>query len=301
MSLLTGFRWSYSKLDVACSCPFAFKKVYLDHCEEAENPFAQVGTLCHDLLAQYEQDKLAAYDLLPAFEKRVKKEVTAAWPAYPADLSDRTMHKIRSYLRSFRGFTFRRILMVEEKLIGTVAERPFSGVLDLVVEDEQGRIVIIDHKSSGMNEYRGKRLSHHARQLFLYAHLLRQRHFIETDAVVFNLFKEGQWIEIPWTAEAETEAVRWAEETMTDLEDTVDAYFSKLTDIQQQIQRMQLAGQPMTAIRKALHLSKKKLQRYLMEMDETAIIICGKKEPAGGYGCQHICSARNCCEEGGEA
>lgn len=300
MNLLSGFRWSYSKLDVACSCPFAFKKIYLDHCKEAENPFAQVGTLCHDLLAQYELGKLASYDLLPLFAKRAQKEVTAEWPVFPLDLADRTFAKISAYFRRFSGFKFRRILLVEEKIVGTVSGRPFSGVLDLVAEDEQGRIVIVDHKSSGMSEYRGRRLRHHARQLFLYAHLLRQRFLLETDAVVFNLFKEGEWIEIPWTKAAEEEAISWATGIMAAVEGLVSCYFGKLPEPAQRIQELLIGGKSTTTIKKTLHLSARRMRRYLLEMDELAQLVCGMKEPSGDYGCRNICSARLHCDEGGD-
>lgn len=301
MNLLNGFRWSYSKLDAACSCPFAFKKIYLDHCKEAENPFAQVGTLCHDLLAKVELGNIAAYDLLPLFEKRVKKEVTAEWPAFPLDLADRTFAQISAYFRKFSGFKFRRILLVEEKIIGTVAGRPFSGVLDLVAEDEQGRIVIIDHKSSGMSGYRGRRLRHHARQLFLYAHLLRQRFFLETDAVVFNLFKENEWIELSWTKAAEEEAISWAAGIMVALEEMVDCYGRKLSEKAQQIQRLLIGGKTLPSIRKTVGMSKGRFQRTLLEMDELAQIVCGMKESSGDYGCRNICSARLYCDEGSDA
>ncbi len=301
MNLLEGFRWSYSKLDVACSCPFAFKKLYLDHCEEAKNPFAQVGTLCHDLLAQYELGKIAAYDLLPLFEKRAAKEISAEWPAFPLDLTERTFAKIRNYFRRFSGFKFRRILLVEEKIVGTVAGRPFSGVLDLVAEDKQGRIIIVDHKSSGMTEYRGRRLAYHARQLFLYAHLLRQHFFIGTDAVVFNLFKEGQWIEIPWTAAAEEDAISWAAGIMAATEGLVNCYSRKLSEKEQQIQRLLIGGRRLPSIRKTMKMTKPRLQRAMLEMDELAQIVCGMKESSGDYGCRNICSARLHCDEGGDA
>lgn len=299
MSLLSGFRWSYSKLDVAAACPFAFKKTYLDHLPEEPNPFAQLGTLCHDLLASYALGKLACFDLLPAFEKRYPKEVRAPWPAFPLNMEERSYEKVVSYFRHFTGIPCTRVLMVEEKLIGNVAGRPFSGILDLVIEDPNGRIVIVDHKSSGVSEYRGRKLAHRLKQLFLYAHLLKQCRGIQTDAVAFNLFKERQWIKVPWTDLEESIAVGWAQGIMAAMEGLVDCYFDKLTTHQQKLQLLLMEQQRPALIRKELHLSPRRLKWLMLEMDEAALNTLGQKGTAGDFGCQFICSVRRHCEEGG--
>ena len=171
--------------------------------------------------------------------------------------------------------------------------------LDLVAETSDGRIVIVDHKSSGMSEYRGRKLAHHLRQLFLYAHLLKQCCGIQADAVAFNLFKENQWIELPWTQRQEDEAISWAAGMMAAMESLVCIYFQKLTPREQSIQQLLLQNLPARDIRTQLHLSPRRLNRLMREMDEVALMVLGQKETSGDYGCQHICSARSYCDEGG--
>lgn len=299
MSLLAGFRWSFSKLEVAASCPFAFKKIHLDGAKPAANPFAQLGSLCHDLLARFEQGELAVYDLLPAFEKRYRKEVNAEWPAFPLNLEERTCLRISDYFRTFSGFPFRRILMVEEKLIGTLCGRPFSGIIDLLVEDQDGRIILVDHKTSSISEYRGRKLQHHKRQLLLYVHLLRQCCHIQVDAIAFNLIKEGQWLEFTWTELEESCAVSWALGIMGAVEGLAAVYYEQLAPVKQQLQKLMMQGRSSRSIRTELHLSPRRMKRYLLEMDELALIYLEQKASAGDFGCQHICSARSQCEEGG--
>ena len=299
MSLLAGFRWSFSKLEVAASCPFAFKKIYLDGAKPAANPFAQLGSLCHDLLARFEQGELAVYDLLPAFEKRYRKEVNAEWPAFPLNLEERTCLRISDYFRTFSGFPFRRILMVEEKLIGTLCGRPFSGIIDLLAEDQDGRIILVDHKTSSISEYRGRKLQHHKRQLLLYVHLLRQCCHIQVDAIAFNLIKEGQWLEFTWTELEESCAVSWALGIMGAVEGLAAVYYEQLAPVKQQLQKLMMQGRSSRSIRTELHLSPRRMKRYLLEMDELALIYLEQKASAGDFGCQHICSARSQCEEGG--
>ena len=272
MSLLAGFRWSFSKLEVAASCPFAFKKIYLDGAKPVANPFAQLGSLCHDLLARFEQGELAVYDLLPAFAKRYPKEVNAEWPAFPLNLEERTCLRISDYFRTFSGFPFRRILMVEEKLIGTLCGRPFSGIIDLLVEGQDGRIILVDHKTSSISEYRGRKLQHHKRQLLLYAHLLRQCCHIQVDAIAFNLIKEGQWLEFPWSELEESCAVSWALGIMGAVEGLAAVYYEQLAPVKQQLQNLMMQGRSSRSIRTELHLSPRRMKRYLLEMDELALI-----------------------------
>ena len=299
MSVLDGFRWSFSKLEVAASCPFAFKKIYMDGVKPAANPFAQLGSLCHDLLARHEQGELAVYDLLPAFLKRYPKIVNAEWPAFPLNLEERTCQRIADYFRVFNGFPFRRILMVEEKLIGTLCDRPFSGIIDLLAEDQNGRIILVDHKTSSISEYRGRKLQHHKRQLLLYAHLLRQCCHIQVDAIAFNLIKEGEWLEFPWSELEESCAVSWALGIMGAVEGLAAVYYEQLPPVKQQLQQLMMQGHSSRSIRTELHLSPRRMKRYLMEMDELALIFLEQKASAGDFGCQYICSARSHCEEGG--
>ena len=299
MSILDGFRWSFSKLEVAASCPFAFKKIYMDGVKPATNPFAQLGSLCHDLLAHHEQGELAVYDLLPAFLKRYPKEVNAEWPAFPLNLEERTCQRITDYFRTFSGYPFRKPLMVEKKLVGTLCGRPFSGVLDLLAEDMEGRIILVDHKTSGISEYRGRKLQHHKRQLFLYAHLLRQCCHIQVDAIAFNLLKEGQWLEFPWSELEESCAVSWALGIMGAVEGLAGVYYERLPPVKQHLQKLMMQGHSSGSIRTELHLSPRKMKRYLLEMDELALTFLEQKASAGDFGCQYICSARSYCEEGG--
>lgn len=297
--LMTGFRWSFSKLDAANSCLFGFKKTHIDHQPPAENAFAQIGTLCHELLEDYALGKKAVYDLLPAFEKGYRKQITAVWPPYPSGLAEKTHAKIADYFRSFRGFNVNEVKMAEKKLVGTLAGRPYSGILDLVATDAHNKLLIIDHKSSGLSEYRGQKLEQHKMQLLLYAALLRQQTGQQADVLAFNLFKEGVWIRFPWSQEDEDLAIEWAEAIMKNTEHQMDAYFSSLTPPQQSLQRLLLVGHTPVQARRALNLSSTRYRRMMLEMDEAALIFLGHKEPAGDYGCQFICSARNCCEEGG--
>lgn len=297
--LLTGFRWSFSKLETASNCLYGFKRTYLDGIPDAENPFAQTGTLCHALLESFERGQREVYELLPAFQKAFPLSVTAAWPVYPRALKEKTYEKLCRYFRGFQGFDLPTTLMVEKKLVGEIAGRTFSGILDLVARDAEGRLVIIDHKSGGLTEYRGERLAHHQRQLLLYAALLRQTVGQQAAELAFNMIREGVWIRFPWTQSAEDEALRWAENVMKDAERKLNAYDKALSPMQRTIQKRLMERAQPAGIRRELKLTPRQYRRELLEMDEAAQIICGIKEHPGDYGCQHICSARKVCEEGG--
>lgn len=300
LNLLEGFRWSYSKLETAESCPFAFKKLYIDHVSPAENPFAQMGNLCHELLAGFALKKNAVYDLLPAFQSGFRQCVTAPWPPYPAGMEQRNYEKLCSYFRQFQGLGKTDILLVEQKLIGALAGRPFSGILDLVLLDEMGRLCIIDYKTSGMSAYSGKHLERHKHQLFLYACLYEQTYGKRPDRLCFDMIKEDRQLSFPWDAAQQEQSLQWADAVMCRTEKRMERYFESLLPEQQHIQRMLCKGFSASQCRKELGLSKRTIQRMLMEIDETALAICGQREPSGGFGCQYICSARQVCDEGGK-
>ena len=76
-------------------------------------------------------------------------------------------------------------------------------------------------------------------------------------------------------------------------------YYEQLAPVKQQLQNLMMQGRSSRSIRTELHLSPRRMKRYLLEMDELALIYLEQKASAGDFGCQHICSARSQCEEGG--
>ena len=82
-------------------------------------------------------------------------------------------------------------------------------------------------------------------------------------------------------------------------EQLVSSYCKKLSYSQQNLQTLLSKQLSDKEIRRQLHLSPRRMNRLMLEMDELAFMVLGQKEPAGDYGCQNICSARSYCEEGG--
>lgn len=295
--ILEGFRWSYSKLDIAAECPYSFKKIYLDHLPPAENAFAQTGSLCHQLLADYALRKRESFELLPAFEQAFRR-VKAPWPPYPAGVQLRTHDKLCRYFRGFRGFGEAEVLAVEEKLIWTIAGRPFSGILDLVLRDRDGSLCVVDHKTGSLSEFQGQRLERHKMQPLLYSFLYSQCHGGTVDWLVFNLCKEDRWLTYRWTAFQERQALSWTASVMDLTEGLMNRYYRFLTPLQQKLQLALIKGDSLMQARRRLRLSSRRLQYLMMEMDETAMALCGQRERPGGFGCRFICSARDYCDDG---
>ena len=241
---------------------------------------------------------MASYELLPAFEAGFRRRVKAPWPPWPNDLEKRAREKIGAYFSAFQGFGAYEVLAVEQKLITEIAGRPFSGIPDLVLRNEEGRLCIVDHKSSGIQSYRGKQLERHKRQLYLYAHLYSQCFGFNIDDLAFNLFKEGRWIRFPNTRMDQEATLSWVASAMSHTESLLERYFQFLTPLEQRLQLALLSGKSIRQISNELGLSRRRCQMMLLDMDEAALAICGRKESPGGFGCRHICSARNCCEEG---
>ena len=145
---------SYSRLSSYDKCPRKFKLVYLDGHETPSGSPAQVGKLVHEILAHYLREKKAQGGVhqsqpgdilsrLPAVsgqllaEKEITREITA--------------NEVEQFIRGFCALYPR----IETAMIaGIEVEKNFEingynckGVLDLVIQDEAGKLRIIDFKT----------------------------------------------------------------------------------------------------------------------------------------------------------
>ena len=61
--IIDSMRWSFSRLESFYTCPYSWKRHYIDCEEGANNAFAQYGSLCHRLLEQYEKGEIDIFDI----------------------------------------------------------------------------------------------------------------------------------------------------------------------------------------------------------------------------------------------
>lgn len=109
------------------------------------------------------------------------------------------------------------IIESEKKHVIDLFGADFSGVLDMVLMLPDGREAILDHKSSSMSQFTGKKLNEKFRQLYLYAEIRRRVSGKFPDALIFNLFRESRVIERPFHMNEYEEAMEWAHEIIDDI------------------------------------------------------------------------------------
>lgn len=122
----------------------------------------------------------------------------------------------KAYFESFSGFGDFEILAVEEKFELDIEGYRFVGIADLVLRDpSDGGIIVIDHKSKSMSSMK-KELDTYRRQLYTYAAFVRQKFGVYPKKVMFNMFREGSFIEEDFDAAMFASTMEW-------IVDTIDA------------------------------------------------------------------------------
>jgi hypothetical protein len=84
-----------------------------------------------------------------------------------------------------------------------------------VLQDENGDIIIVDHKSKG--QFNSKKEQHkYARQLYLYSIYIKNKYGKFPQKLIFNMFRKCKTVIIPFNDNDYQEAIKW-------MKDTVDA------------------------------------------------------------------------------
>lgn len=226
--ILDTMTWSYSRLASFDTCKYAWKRHYIECEEEENNAFAEAGTLTHGLLERFSKGELDAFDLAAEYEKNFDEAIPDNFPPNKyVDLRRSYYEKGMRYFESFTGVlpTNYDVIGVEKRVDFEIAGKPFVGFIDLLVRDEDGAIICIDHKSSSIKLLKtGKpskgcteKMLGYQRQLYLYCKALIIGG-IKPDYLCWNFFNEGVIYKIPFDDKEYEEAIRWAEETISTIE-----------------------------------------------------------------------------------
>lgn len=129
-----------------------------------------------------------------------------------------------AYFESFDGFEYlggTKILGVEQEFVEDFGDFKLRGFIDLILEDDDGNIIIVDHKSK--KEIKTKKdKQHYGRQPLLYAHYIKSKYGKYPIKMVFNMFRSGTVLEIPFTQDAYEEAIQWARNQISIVENTTE-------------------------------------------------------------------------------
>ena len=223
--------WSFSRVNSANKCRYAWYKEYVEEAEGYENCYAQFGSICHKTLEKFLKGELDVFSASQYYEDHYSEYVTCDFPANKyTDLAQKTYEQGLDYFNNlWFDFDKYEILGVEEELLFHVCEYPFKGYADAIYRDrETGEIILRDHKTSSFRYLKdgsvSKTNAEHFKE-FRYQELLYCIPLIEkygkVDYLSWNMIRDQREIKIPFNQAEYTEAQIWCINTIKDLEEEV--------------------------------------------------------------------------------
>lgn len=220
-------RWSYSKLTSFENCKYEFFLNYIVNDDDVylseNNYYAEVGSYVHEILAMILSGKLTPDD---ASQYYVDNFFDNVFYKTRQSAMDKTFESCAEYFANvdFGWLNNYEILGVEQEVKFKIDQYDFIGYIDLLLRDKRdGRIVIVDHKSSGYPftldgklNYKSKdTFPKYKKQMYLYSHAVKELYGEFPKLLVWNHFKDGgQLAKIEFSENDYADAVKWAVDTI---------------------------------------------------------------------------------------
>lgn len=197
--------WSYSRINCFEDCPYKFFLTYVKCCEEEKRFFASYGSFVHAIMASYLQGLLRKDELAQFYLLNFGKEVHGEAPSAKV-----FTNYFNAGYRYFSDCNFdTNVIAVEEYMRFKLGEHNFVGVIDYIRVNEDGSLVLGDHKSKDLKPRSKKRvpcksdreLDAYLEQLYLYCKPFKERYGRFPDYLEFNCFRTGVVITEPFDVE----------------------------------------------------------------------------------------------------
>ena len=225
--LIDMMTWSYSRISAFLSCPYQFYQRYIGLAESSPMFFSESGGLMHRELADFYRGKKNAEEALCDFMIRFQSETAGAAPSKSTIAS--YFNDGADFLRSLSPLPG-RILGVERRMSFEVCGRKFTGIIDLIREDENGALCILDHKSHKLKPRSRRRrptktdreLDEYLRQLYLYSIPVIESFGRPPDFLEFNCYRGGTLVREPFDLSVLEATVQWAAESIERISDETE-------------------------------------------------------------------------------
>ena len=215
-------QYSFSKLSSWWTCPYGYKLKYIDHKAGIGNAFSSFGTLVHSIMERYAKGELELWDLASVYEWEFETAVPEKfpWNKY-TNLRTSYYEQGLAFLKDFQGYENQKLLGIEDKFELQIDDWIFVGIIDLVFEDENGRLIIRDYKSKASFKD-DKEKSKYARQLYLYSLYVKEKYGRYPDELQFLMFRKQNTVTIPFNEDELNEALEWAKNTVKIIREAFD-------------------------------------------------------------------------------
>ena len=222
--IIDAMTWSFSRLNSFYNCPHEWYMQYIEANRGENGFFGEFGGACHKVLEKYAKGEVSIFDISDAYEKQFSEDVVHdAPPNKYVDLMESYYNKGHDYFDNIDlDLEPFEILGVEKEIHFELGGKPFVGYIDLLLREKAtGKIIILDHKSASIKVLKNGSVSksdqehflEFQRQLYLYSIAVIYE-YGRVDYLWWNLFKQRDWIKIPFKWEDYKAAVKWAEDTI---------------------------------------------------------------------------------------
>ena len=227
-------RYSFSKLSSFHTCKYGYKLTYIDHLKGEGNCFSSYGLFVHSIMERYAKGELALWSLADIYKWEFETAVTEDFPntKFCPDMKKLYYEQGLEYLQNFSGYSKYEILEVEKQFDIDIDDWVFTGIIDLVYRDDNGKLVVQDYKSkSGFKSK--KEQAEYARQLYLYSLHIKEKYGQYPDLLRFMMFRKNKPVDILFNTKGVDEALGWARDTVKEIREcwdfnpSCDAFYSQ--------------------------------------------------------------------------
>lgn len=213
--IINDMVFSFSRLSSFYQCKYQFYLQYI-LCEQGENNFfAEYGTHIHDLLERFAKGELESYELATEYEKNYNNAVIhPAPPNKYVDLAESYYQSGLDYLSNFEDFGEYEILAVEKEYNFEIDGIKLTGFVDLLVRDKDGKLHIIDHKSSDPKSANSPKAKEYWNQMYLYSIPIKDEYGEYPVKLHINAFRKQQWFTVDFNEKNVDVIKKWVVDTV---------------------------------------------------------------------------------------
>lgn len=215
--LIEDMTWSHSRVKGFEDCPYAWYLTYIEEYPREQTFFASYGSFMHQILEMYFNKTMDEKSLVLHYLLHYDEEVVGEPPNKKIALNYYQkgldyVENIDANLEEFKDF---KVLGTEIHFKTIVNGREFIGFIDLLLEDKNGKLYLVDHKSRDLKKRSTRKkptksdieLDEYLKQLYLYSVYIEQTYGRLPDYLCFNCFKESLIIVEAFNSETYTQVL----------------------------------------------------------------------------------------------
>lgn len=223
--LMDDMVWSYSRIKCYDDCPYRFFLNYIHGSEDVPQFYASYGSFMHKLLEKFYRGELTKAEMKMTFLTGFSEEVQGLRPSQ--NTVENYIRKGLDYIENFEPFKY-EMVEVEKKIYFEIDGIKFVAIIDYIGKDDEGNLVIIDHKSRELKQRSNRKkptkndaeIDEMLTQLYVYATALKSEYGVFPKKLCFNCFKNGVFIEEDFHEEKQKEVVDWLLKRIEEIKST---------------------------------------------------------------------------------